>query len=431
MPVSDMTRPNPTLWLIARHLRYGITVLFLTVGIMACGGGGSNTAVDNNTADNSIEQGPNPVSAADCAEHIDVSGFVTQPLHLTNGSAVCDYLITGSITATNEVRIDPGTRVRMSSGAQLTIDGGQLIAIGTAGQRISIAGAQRQRGFWRGIRLRDARDSRIEFVDISDGGIIVTSGVQSAALSVYQTAFSLVESTVSNSAASGLVVDGVHKVPPFIRFSNNQFFGNADYGAEVEGRALPFLDAASDYAGTGNANAPNGKIGIRTEIVWGNNIWTTPAITTLVKLNAPYVVDKIELQDDSRLTLLPGVQLLMNAPFGKITVEDTARLEVAGTQQAPVHIIPGPDDRGVEPAFRGFDVLDNAQFTLTHALIENGPINVRGSPTLTFSNTQIRGSTEFSVYCPDFGNRTWQIETRANVQFNGQDGLAATPACSR
>jgi len=98
------------------------------------------------------------------------------------------------------------------------------------------------------------RPSRVEYVDIMDGGN--ASPVLAdfhGGLIIRETEISLVNISVSNSFVVGL---RIYADSTITKFSNNRFFGNSLAGVLTPSRLIPMLDEASDYIGE---SSPNGQ----------------------------------------------------------------------------------------------------------------------------------------------------------------------------
>ena len=264
-----------------------------------------------------------PPDSGACA--VTLSDDVTVPTTLVNSAAACDYLIEGFIQISSTLIIEPGVVIRASQDTSVSVDGGQIIAVGTPDARITIEGLNHVAGYWDGIQFFEGRESKFEYVDIKDAGQECGSFCDAGGLVLKNVTVSFANSTVSNS-----YVDGLHLSTDVLltRFENNRFYGNTLAGLRLGGNDVPMLDAASDYAGGAE---PNGTPYV--DVTSGEQTAGEPF--RWKKLNAPYLISGYFRVYGGTLILEPGVEMV----FGEaawMTVQGNGVLQAVGTAAEPI-----------------------------------------------------------------------------------------------
>ena len=123
------------------------------------------------------------------------------------------FLVSGMIVAGNKFCVAAGSRVYMDNGAEIIIDGytgqGTFCAIGSASSPISIAAIYNGTGMWKNIRFRasESNQNRIEYCTISGGGASDGSHAQGMISVVDNATIVIRNSTIINSAATGIYLE--------------------------------------------------------------------------------------------------------------------------------------------------------------------------------------------------------------------------------
>ena len=269
---------------------------------------------------------PTPDSGA-CA--VTISDDISVPTTFSKTGAACDYLLQGFIEVTSTLTIEPGVVIQAAQDTTLWVEGGQILAVGTPQQRITLAGLNPIAGYWSGINFIEGRESRFEYVDIRDAGQVCTiyGDCPDAALVLEDVTVSLANSTVSNS-----YVNGLHATEDvlFTKFENNRFYNNIWAGVFISGNYVPLLDVASDY--TGGAE-PNGT----PYVLVGSGRQSEGKEFRWKKLNAPYLIrDEFSFGAyGGTLIIDPGVEIVFGEGSG-LTVDGNAVLKAIGTAAAPI-----------------------------------------------------------------------------------------------
>jgi hypothetical protein len=137
------------------------------------------------------------------------SDEVTWPA-FTDGSK---YLVSSDLEINSGVKIAPGATFEFAADKALYVDdqGAYLVAKGTAAQKITFTGKQKNKGFWRGIMIYSASTlNEMDFVEISYGGSNNLVGVSAKSnLVVYHNgstpaALKITNSSITNSAGYGI-----------------------------------------------------------------------------------------------------------------------------------------------------------------------------------------------------------------------------------
>lgn len=388
-----------------------------------------NNSSDNpNSSDNQIPEGPQntesdnlQIDSSGCSERIS-SGRITIPTVLSNSANECDYFVSGFVQFLSQVTIEPGTTIVMGQAANISFSDGQLTAVGTPEQRIVVRGEAPLQGYWGGIDLGNMRPSRIEHVDIMDGGD--NSGLASfrGGLQVSRSTVSLIDVSISNSQSYGLNLDSTARLSAF---SNNRFYGNILEGITIPTNLIPELDAASDYLGV---NAPNERPFILVRIAISD-----PVSATWKALNAPYSIGLLTLGSDESLTLEPGTQMVLQetSSDSSLSIFNNGQLQLNGTAEAPITIDKLSSNSGPWSTL----AVAGGRVILNYVLIRGGTSGItieRDDSQVTVSNAVFEDHVNWGIDCDTrFGNEltTGVLTINENVIYrnNGMGGL--NPTC--
>jgi hypothetical protein len=374
---------------LRRALMLRILWILLMTVLVACGGG--------TTPGGQTPGGETPGETPGQCTYL-LAEDITVPSLLENTSSSCDYLLEGLVYINSSLTIEPGTTVKAAKDAVLWVEGGDLIAVGTANARITLEGFSPLQGYWHGIEIStEAGEIRLEYVDLKDAGqTCSTTGCRPAAIS----GFGGGQVTLKNSSISNSYVHGAILEEWLVEFSNNRFYGNREYGLIISADRVELLDAASDYLG---ASKPNGNIGIELQ---GASSMGSPG--TWKKLNAPYVIESyVEILTD--LTLEPGVEIVGDG--GWIAFDDGGTLEAVGTATQPI-IMRGI--RAVPGAWDGlqFSVFNNSVGNrLEYVRLSDGGGDPDGLVTnglitnyeaeIYIANSSFSNSSSWGISCTD------------------------------
>jgi hypothetical protein len=287
--------------------------VILTLALVSCGGNGTGTETPG---------GDTPGGGAGQCTY-SWAEDITVPSRLVNSPAACDYLLEGNVDIKSLLEIEPGTVIKAAKDATIYVEGGDLIAVGTANARITLEGFSPLQGYWRGISIStEAGDIKLEYIDLKDAGqTCSTQGCRPAAIK----GFGGGQVTLKNSSISNSYVNGAILEEWLVEFSNNRFYGNREHGLIIDADRVRLLDEASDYAGKDKANGNPG-----VELQGGTEMTTAD---TWKKLNAPYVIESyVEILDE--LTLEPGVEIVGDG--GWIAFTDGGTLKAIGTAAQPI-----------------------------------------------------------------------------------------------
>ena len=329
---------------------------------------------------------------------------ITVPTTLINTPASCDYLLGrsgGFLTVSSTLIIEPGVVVQAEQDANIYVEGGAIIAVGDAQNRIVFEGVNHVAGYWGGVHFRSGRESRLEYVDLKDAGQVCSIiFCADAGLVLDDVAISVVSTTVSNSYVHG--VDATRETR-FTRFENNRFYNNTWAGIVVDGNNAPALDPLSDYAGGAEPNGtPYVVIVPSTQEAGEVFFWR--------KLNAPYLIASYFNVEGGTLVLEPGVELVFDEA-GWMTVQGNGVLRAIGTAAEPV-IFRGAVER---PGYwDGLTIWDSpwednelSYVQIRHsgntdkALYAYGAVRLRTSGRVNINNSVIADNAAFGVACDD------------------------------
>lgn len=403
---------------LLRRIAGYILTLLVAATLAACGGGGGNSSVvgndpnqqdpDNGDPNNGDPNNgdPNPGTGGSNLPIDPVSGIpttgsaaclyildedITSPTQLVNSPSACDYVLDGWVEVRSDLLIEPGVGIRANANATLVIEGGRVIADGTAELPIVMDGQAHTAGFWNGINFRNGRESVFDHFHVADAGQVC------AILFCPDVGFILDEVTVSftNSSVSNSYVIGMNITDDteLTAFSNNRFFGNGSAGLVIGAENVPMMDAESDYSG---GSLPNAIPMLRVS----NGGHNQGRVYRWKKLSSPYYIPSYFDPAGGRWIIEPGVEIVMGEEAW-ITIEGNAVVEAVGTAAEPIIIrgnqpnsgywknirfrdSPWESNRfehvdirhwgnrgGVVSAFSAFD-LNDSRMTLDNVSITNG-----------------------------------------------------------
>ena len=268
---------------------------------------------------------PTPPSNNACANVL--RGSIDLPTTLVNTDANCDYLLEGELDVNSTLTIEAGVKVVATRSSSIDVREADLIAVGTPDKRIVFEGQEHLSGYWGGVALRDARPSRIGYVDIKDAG--QSSSNATGGLLLRDVVISIENTSVSNSFVDGVYIDDDVELTSF---TNNRFYGNAFSGLTVDGAEnIPMLDKASDYLGL---EEPNGRPYINLFGVFLGSFQTSEQ--SWKKLNAPYYVSSEMRLSNVILRLEPGVEVIFEDRSSDAQFISSAGLIAVGTADEPI-----------------------------------------------------------------------------------------------
>lgn len=343
--------------------------------LAACGGGSSGEGTE-------LSSDTQTLNTDTCAETF-TGPFVTTPVVLQNFSSECDYFVRGIIDISSDLTIEAGTTIVMDKDASISVNRGRVTAIGSPDNRITIRGEAPLPGYWNKISFIQARPSRIEHVDIMDGGQEPFTG-RGAALSIGSTAISLVDISVSNSYTYGLVLSAGAQLTAF---SSNRFFGNQLSGLSVYPPLIPELDTQTDYAG---GNEPN----LEPVVALGFYAGSLGQVTWPA-LNAPYADSLIQVTGSDELTLSPGAQIAIYDDTSVSQLSVSGTLIARGTADAPV-VFSSPPGRSSWPQL---EVTNNIDFDHVVFREADDGIVLKGHPRVSISNTRFEAMDGYAINC--------------------------------
>jgi len=357
-------------------------VLALSLALSSCESGGSSDGSGDSSVANPQSNQPIDVSATSCAFSVPAEP-ITIPTTMVNTDSVCDYYLSGDLRVNSNLTIEPGTTIVVAKDARISIREGALNAVGTANKRITIRGENPIMGWWQGIIVYNDTPSRIEYVDIIDGGN-ATPAIDEfrGGLNLRRTETSLINISVSNSFVDGVRID---RDSVITAFSNNRFFGNRLAGIKMAGDFVPVLDVASDYIGE---DAPNGNPYVHI-MHRGSSMWKN--------LNAPYYLEGfLSAGEDEQITVMPGVQLLVDG--GSVWAYSNAVIRFEGTEAEPISIKPSNGQAG---GWLGLSASATSELYISHTEIDGAEsgVSVSEGSRVEISNSAIINSSEWGIDC--------------------------------
>lgn len=240
------------------------------------------------------------------------------------------YFFNGNIFIYSGLRILPGTVLTFNSGTYMQVTAynatGYITAKGTASQKIIFTGADSSiKGSWRGLEINNTTNPKneLDFVEISRGGS--TGNVSRSNLILnYNATLKLTNSTISNSASDGIMVENGSD---FSSFANNSFTDNTSYPLNLQVYSVGKLDAASTFTGNvfNKVRVNSGTLNdVTMEHVWinlgGGTSYYFPGDVTI----------------NSGLSILPGATLEFNTDARLLIQGSAAYLTAKGTMSSKI-----------------------------------------------------------------------------------------------
>ncbi|MGM0506120.1 MAG: hypothetical protein ACQER4_02895 [Bacteroidota bacterium] len=280
------------------------------------------------------------------------------------------YIVVNDISISAQVTIEPGTTVEFEQATHFrVVDGGSLIADGTAEESILLTGTDETAGHWDGlwydgststsnllnhVTVEYAGNPEADFFSGHDetAGIYVggrTSGSDSWV--------EITNSTLQNNSGYGLAL----VIGSELRNADNNLYTlNADGAVYTEAQLIHQLSETSDY--TGNLDE-NDHIHVSGQDVEGDD-------RTWNALNAPYIMQGTTHVTDLNLTVAAGAEFLFQNE-GKLIYEGEQAFEVNGTQDDPVIFSATEDEAGWWGGIQLYDAK-NPSNSIDWTLIEYG-----------------------------------------------------------
>lgn len=280
---------------------------------------------------------------------------VTTPTRLSPTDSQCDYLLSGLVSVTSELTIDPGTTIVAAPESRLVIgDAGSITANGTEAEPISLVGSAATQGSWYGICFSGRHlESSFDHVNIYWAGAIWSGGssVCRAALGSVNEGGEAVH--ITNSTIVGAYTTGIDATQFALgEFRNNVLAGHGEYGLRVSPNNMGRLDSSTNYGGIGavfedGTSAENGRPYVSLNPTILTVVDVQGEYQHWVPVNVPYYVTPderpysrgaITLAENTTVVIAAGTQFVM-APTASITVDLGAMLGLDGTDELPVRFI--------------------------------------------------------------------------------------------
>lgn len=321
-----------------RCLHHAVVSSFLVFSFLSCG-----PATPNNDA--GVE------TCVAFPERIDANYTVEKGCWLV--------LKTPVIAAAVTVMMEPGAKLVFSAGTTLNISAEQVLhAMGTQAEPIIFTGAEKTRGFWKGLHFDGtANNSMLEWTTVEYGG---DTASDSEAANVKLTAdsrgarVSFSHVTLRESEGYGLWLTGSAVVSPF---EANTLTANTLGPVNLDADTVGALDAASTFTGNGVD-----EITVRTYQLKNSATWLDHGV--------PYhFTADLAVQGTAKLTLAEGVTVRFPPEAALSISGDGAALLAEGTAAHPVVLTGETQTRG---AWEGvvFDGSNNTDNLLRYTQIE-------------------------------------------------------------
>jgi len=255
------------------------------------------------------------------------------------------YRIEDSLTVQGTLVLEPGTTLAFGGRSALRVEGGRLRAEGTADDRITFTGANKQPGNWQGILLNGdpAESSTLRRCLVEFGGGSGLPGADRPAnVSVVGGTVSIDGCRIRGSDSYGVTV---REDATIESFENNAIRANGSGAAYVRLSAARDLSASTTYSGNDQDFV---------DVVVGDGI---PAgeVHAWSGLDVPYRVEE-DLVVRGRLELSPGTTVAMGRNAG-IEVRSSGAMNAVGAADRRIRITGMNDQSGF---WRGIHLSDSA-----------------------------------------------------------------------
>ena len=306
------------------------------------------------------------------------------------------YFITGAIYIDNNsvLTIQPGTVVKFSAGASLTIgdaSNATVIANGTAAKPITFTSSALApaAGAWEGLFFRGytLNNSSLSFCNIQYAG----SNSNYAALNIDACDLAVNNCNISNSGSYGIYANYSNNAGGFITYTNNTINTTVKNSIVINAQKLSTI-------GTGNIFTSTPGI-----LVTGDFQSTTAQ--TWRNLTVPYIIDN-ELDIDGNLTIEPGTSFRFDAGgWLAIGYYITTTFIADGTSALPITFTSNASSPAAG-AWRGFSFYG---YTQTNSKMNNCIVDYAGSNTnygaifmtntssIIFTNNIVRNSNSYGI----------------------------------
>ena len=248
----------------------------------------------------------------------------------SNHASGVDYIVEagcyfGVVGAT--LTIEPGTTVEFGNDAGIWIgESGALNAQGSSGNIITFTGAQKTRGFWKGLNFYATNniENELEYVLVEYGGSDYETQYSNVALgNGGKSRLSITNTTLREASNFGFYMENDES--EIDAFANNTITSNGEGAVFVHQHAAGMLDASTNYTGNDIDAAF-----INTEINY-----PTDLDMTWQKLDVPYRITGSGLTVVSEVTIDAGTNIEFEQDT-RIVVRDAGSLDASGSAGNPI-----------------------------------------------------------------------------------------------
>ena len=231
-----------------------------------------------------------------------------------------DYLLSGSVSVSAALTLDPGATVVFESGNGMTVwEDGSLVAVGTAVGPIVLTGAEQTPGYWAGLRFyhSNSTQNRLDHVTIEYGGGYWNANLTMDGGSTAPARARITNTTLRHSGSYGLYLSN----SAIDEFGDNTITANTSGAVTASPNDAGYLDDTTTYAG---------NVEDVVEI-WGDTIdrdlrW--PGI------DADYLLSG-SVSVSAAFTIDPGAALVFESGIG-MTVWEDGSLTAIGSAVNPI-----------------------------------------------------------------------------------------------
>jgi hypothetical protein len=313
-----------------------------------------------------------------------------------NWTADKTYFITGHISIGNNsvLTIQPGTVIKFSAGASLSIGDGSnatLIANGTSVKPIIFTSSALvpAAGAWEGLFFEDytLNNSSLSYCNIMYAG----SNTNYGALNIDGCDLSISNCTISLSGSYGIWTNYTNSLGGFSTFNNNNINTTSQYGLVIDAQKLGTV-------GTGNTFTNCFGILI-------NGDFKSTSSQTWKNLTIPYIIEG-EVDIDGNLTIEPGTQFRFEAAGWFAIGYYAATTFIAdGTSASPIKFTSNASSP-VAGSWRGITFYDYTQtnskmnyciFDYAGSNVSEGALYMSGTSSIIFTNSTIRNSSSYGI----------------------------------
>lgn len=335
-----------------------------------------------------------------------------------------DYYINCVMDATANITIEPGVVIEFGPDAGILVEGGSLVAKGTATNRIVFTGRQKEKGSWKGILCNSNNtDNEISYTDISyAGGASFNSNNDRASLILWNDSKIKINNTnIANSGSAGISAVYTNAV---FTLENTVINSCNSYPVVILPSYMSKMSKSCNL--TNNATDKNFVlVQINTDAI--NESMTWQKLTVPYRVSSNYQFYKDISIDEGNVTVEPGTKIVFEDGNG-IVIHQNASFNAAGnnSEEGKIQFTGATATAG---SWKGiyYRFTTSPLNTITNAVIKHagnkeeggdGAISMWSDPKVTVTNvsfSEIGACAIYNYKAQDNPNLTQSNNTISSV----------------